>query len=373
MTTTTTTGPGGRCRVAVVGGGSWGTAVAALLAGRHDTVLWALEDEVVDGINDRHENPVFHPGIALPDALVATTDVQRAVDGAELVVMGVPTQFIRSVAERLAGSLDPSVPIVSLAKGIEAGTLLRPTEIIGHVLGTDIAIGVLSGPNLAREIVSGHPAATVLAFDDHDLAVVQQARFQSPSLAVYTNDDVVGCELGGSVKNVIAVAAGMAAGLDHGQNAIAALICRGLVEMTRLGVALGARAETFLGLAGQGDLVATCLSEQSRNHRFGRELARGRTVDEIVASTNMVAEGVKSVDSMLALAHRESVEMPLVSLVHDVVHGGRPPRTAFEIRDQGRPAHELEGIVDHLARARARTEPTTGRTPTAASIPGGTP
>jgi glycerol-3-phosphate dehydrogenase (NAD(P)+) len=332
-------------RVAVVGGGSWGTAVAALLAERHDVLLWALEDEVVDGINERAENPLFHPGVTLPDALQATTDLKQAVDGAEVTVMAVPTQYIRGVTTSLAESLDPAVPIVSLSKGIESDTLMRPTQIVADVYGGHDAVGVLSGPNLAREVITGHPAATVLAFADHDLATRLQSVFESPRFDVYTNDDVVGCELGGSVKNVVAVAAGMASGLGHGQNAIAALVCRGLIEMTRLGLAYGARAETFLGLAGQGDLVATCLSDQSRNHHFGRELAKGRTVDEIAADTNMVAEGVKSVDSMLQLADRAGVDMSLVSLVHNVVHGGHPPDAAFEIRRQSRPAHELEGIV----------------------------
>jgi len=358
-------------RVAVVGGGSWGTAVAALLAERHDVVLWALEDEVVDGVNERGQNPLFHPGVSLPGGLQATTDLKSAVDGAEVTVMAVPTQFMRGVTASLADSLDRSVPIVSLSKGIEAETLLRPTQIIDDVYGGHDAVGVLSGPNLAREVITGHPAATVLAFADHDLATRLQAVFSSPRFDVYTNDDVVGCELGGSVKNVMAVAAGMAAGLGHGQNAIAALVCRALIEMARLGLAYGARAETFLGLAGQGDLVATCLSEQSRNHHFGRELARGRTVDEIAADSSMVAEGVKSVDSMLKLAERAGVDMSLVSLVHNVVHGGHAPAAAFELRRQNEPAHELEGIVALLGTPTApgRLDDTVRAHPTVPSVP----
>jgi len=333
-------------RVAVVGAGSWGTAVASLLAEHgHRVTIWALEPEVVDGINERDENPLFHPGVPLPRALRASADLAEAVDGARLVVMAVPTQFSRGVAERLRGRLDDAVPLVSLSKGIENQTLLRPTEIIADALGRSNPVGVLSGPNLAREIVRGQPASTVLAFRDLDLAHELQPVFSGPRFDVYTNDDVIGCELGGSIKNVIAVAAGMAAGLDHGLNSIAALICRGLVEMATLGVALGARPETFLGLAGQGDLVATCLSEQSRNHHFGRELAKGRTVEQIAAETNMVAEGVKSVDNLLALATWAGVETPIINLVHRVVDGLVTPAEAFELGRPTESTHELHGLV----------------------------
>ena len=332
--------------VAVVGGGSWGTAVAGLLAERgHRVTLWALEDEVVDGVNQRDENPLFHPGVALPPSLSASTDLGRAVDGAELVVMAVPTQFMRGVAEQLRGRLDGDAPLVSLSKGIENRSLLRPTQVIADAIAGPNPVGVLSGPNLAREIVRGQPASTVLAFADLDLAHDLQPLFAGPRFDVYTNDDVVGCELGGSIKNVIAVAAGMAAGLDHGLNSIAALVCRGLVEMATLGAAMGARPETFLGLAGQGDLVATCLSEQSRNHHFGRELAKGRTVEQIAADTNMVAEGVKSVDNLLALASRAGVDTPLMTLVHRVVDGLVSPTAAFESFGPDESMHELHGLL----------------------------
>ena len=330
---------------AVVGGGSWGTAVAGLLAERHEVVLWAMEPEVVDGVNDHHRNPLFHPDVDLPSGLRATTDVAEAVTGRTAVVMAVPSQYVRDVVSRIDGALAGDVPVVSLAKGIEQGTLLRPTEVIAEVLGRDSLIGVMCGPNLAAEVVRHQPAATVLAFEDHAVATWLRPEFAAERFDVYTNDDVIGCEVGGSVKNVVAVAAGMAAELGHGQNAISALVCRGLVEMTRLGVALGARPETFLGLAGQGDLMATCLSEQSRNHRFGRELAKGRAVQDIRADTNMVAEGVKSVDSILELAARCQVEMPLATMVSAVVRGEHLPHDAFETRRRNEPAHELEGIV----------------------------
>ncbi|MDH3678909.1 MAG: NAD(P)-dependent glycerol-3-phosphate dehydrogenase [Acidimicrobiia bacterium] len=336
-----------RSSVAVVGAGSWGTAMAALLAEHgHSVTVWALETEVVEAINQRNENPLFHPGVTLPPGLGATGDVQQAVDGADLIVMAVPTQFTRQTVERFAEGVVPTTAVVSLSKGIENETLLRPTQIIAEELGGHTRVGVLSGPNLAREVIRGQPASTVLAFEDLDLAHRLQPVFSGPRFDVYTNDDVIGCELGGSIKNVIAVAAGMAAGLDHGHNSISALICRGLVEMARLGSALGARPETFLGLAGQGDLVATCLSEQSRNHHFGRELAKGRSVDDIASETAMVAEGVKSVDNLLALARQVSVHTPLMDLVHVVVNGVASPADAFE---QGRPTesiHELHGLIE---------------------------
>ncbi len=333
-------------KVAVVGGGSWGTAMAALLTERGNQVtMWALEPEVVESVNRRNENRLFHPDVPLPPALRAGIDIEEVVDGARLVVMAVPTQFTRGVAGQLRGVVAQDVPLVSLSKGIEAETLYRPTEIIGDVLGPDQPVGVLSGPNLAREIVRGQPAATVLAFRDLDLAHRLQPVFSGPRFDVYTNDDVIGCEFGGSIKNVIAVAAGMAAGLDRGHNSIAALVCRGLVEMASLGTALGARSETFLGLAGQGDLVATCLSEDSRNHHFGRELAKGRSVEEISHETNMVAEGVKSVDNLLSLARRVGVDTPLMNLVEEVVAGRSTPAEAFE---RGRPTesrHELHELI----------------------------
>lgn len=337
-------------RIAVVGAGSWGTTMANLLAGHgHAVTIWALEGEVVEAVNARNENPLFHPGIILHPELRATGRIEEAVTGVELVVMAVPTQFMRRVATDLREPLGSGVPLVSLSKGIENDTLFRPSQIMTEVLGPENPVGVLSGPNLAREIITGHPASTVLAFDDIDLAHRLQPLFSGPRFDVYTNHDVIGCEFGGSIKNVIAVAAGMAAGLDQGQNAIAALLCRGLVEMASLGTALGAKPETFLGLAGQGDLVATCLSEDSRNHFFGRELALGRSVEEIAASTNMVAEGVKSVDNLLALAKRADVETPLMNLVHLVVNGLATPSEAFELGRPTQSTHELHGLIASAA------------------------
>jgi glycerol-3-phosphate dehydrogenase (NAD(P)+) len=341
--------------VSVIGAGSWGTAVAALAASVGDVTLWALEPEVVAGVNDNRENPIFHPGVALPERLVATGDLEAAVAGAEVVVTAVPTQHLRSVLERLAPVMDSAVPVVSLAKGIEAGTLLRPTEVILEVLPhlDRGRVGVLSGPNLAREIMAGQAAATVLAFPDHDVATAIQARFHCRALRVYTNDDVIGCELAGALKNVIAVAAGMADGLGFGLNTMGALLSRGLVEMSRLGIAMGARAETFLGLAGQGDLVATCLSRDSRNHHVGEELAKGRTLAEITAETKMVAEGAKSVEGVVALAARYGVNAPIAEMVRAVVVDGTSPRRAWAATLAEPPEHELTGVIDLRDRAAA--------------------
>jgi glycerol-3-phosphate dehydrogenase (NAD(P)+) len=334
--------------VSVVGAGSWGTAVAALAASVGDVTLWALEPEVVAGVNDSRQNPIFHPGVALPERLVATGDLAQAVVGAEVVILAVPTQHLRGVLERLGPSLDPSVPIVSLAKGIEAGTLLRPTEIVRELFPQldPGRVGVLSGPNLAREVMAGQPAATVLAFSDHDVATDVQPHFQSRAFRVYTNDDVVGCELAGALKNVIAVAAGMADGLGFGLNTMGALLSRGLVEMSRLGIAVGARAETFLGLAGQGDLVATCLSRDSRNHHLGQELAKGRSLADITAETKMVAEGGKSVEGVVALAARHGVNAPIAEMVRQVVVDGVSPRRAWAATLAEPPEHELTGVID---------------------------
>jgi glycerol-3-phosphate dehydrogenase (NAD(P)+) len=339
--------------VSVIGAGSWGTAVAALAASVGDVTLWALEPEIVAGVNGGRENPLFHPGVALPERLAATGELLEALAGAEVVVLAVPTQHLRGVVQRLAPALDGEVPIVSVAKGIEASTLRRPTEIVCE-LNPHLdpgRVGVLTGPNLAREVMAGQAAATVLAFSDHDVASRVQPYFQSRAFRVYTNDDVIGCELAGALKNVIAVAAGMADGLGFGLNTMGALLSRGLVEMSRLGIAMGARAETFLGLAGQGDLVATCLSRDSRNHHLGQELAKGRSLAEITAETKMVAEGGKSVEGVCALAERHGVKAPIAEMVRSVVIDGVSPRRAWATTLTEPPEHELTGVIDLRDRA----------------------
>jgi glycerol-3-phosphate dehydrogenase (NAD(P)+) len=335
-------------QVAVIGAGSWGTAVAGLVARNADVTLWALESEIVSSVNERRMNDLFHPGVELPERVRATGDLAAAADGAQVIVLGVPTQFLRGVLRQVAGSIARQTPVVSLAKGIEVGSLMRPTEIISEVMADHdpTYVGVLAGPNLAKEVMTGKAAAAVVAFSEHEVAERLQPVFTSATFRVYTNDDVVGCELGGALKNVIAVAAGMARGLGHGQNFTGALLSRGLTEMCRIGLALGARAETFLGLSGQGDLVATCLSSDSRNHHLGYELARGRTLADITAETNMVAEGAKSVGGVVELAQRLGVRAPIAEMVRAVVVDGVTPAEAFEYMTAEPATHELSGILD---------------------------
>ena len=265
--------------------------------------------------------------MALPDALQATTHLDAACTGADVVVMAVPSHGYRAVLELAAPHLAADVPVVSLAKGIERGTLLRMTEVTLDVLtGHDPGrVAVLTGPNLAREVAEGQPAASVIACRDEDTARELQQLCMSRSFRVYTNPDVVGCEVAGAMKNVIAIAAGTAAGLGYGDNTQAALITRGLAEVARLGVALGGEPMTFAGLAGLGDLVATCTSPKSRNRSVGFELGRGRSLDEIVEQSNMVAEGVRSTAALLELAARVGVEMPIASMVGAVLYDGRRP------------------------------------------------
>lgn len=312
-------------RIAVVGSGSWGTTFASMLAERHDTMLWAREPEVAAAVSSEHVNPMFLPDVPLDRSLRASTSLADVVDGRELIVTVVPTQHLRGVAEQLRSSVRPDQIVLSLAKGIEQGTLLRPSQVITELLDAHDPdrIGVMSGPNLAREIAAGQPAATVVAMPDAKLAGQVQAELMSARFRVYTSTDVVGCEIGGAVKNVIAIAAGIADGLGYGWNTRAALITRGLAELVRLGVALGGDPLTFLGLAGNGDLIATCGSEHSRNHRVGFELGQGRPLAAILADMTMVAEGVTSAPAVLMLAQRVGVELPIVSEVQAVLSGER--------------------------------------------------
>ncbi len=295
-----------KASVAVIGAGSWGTTVAAIMCEHATTTLWGRNPELIDAIARRHENPHYLAGVELPDALQATTRLDAACAGADVVVMAVPSHGYRAVLELAAPHLAADVPVVSLAKGIERGTLLRMTEVTLDVLtGHDPGrVAVLTGPNLAREVAEGQPAASVIACRDEDTARELQQLCMSRSFRVYTNPDVVGCEIAGAMKNVIAIAAGTAAGLGYGDNTQAALITRGLAEVARLGVALGGEPMTFAGLAGLGDLVATCTSPKSRNRSVGFELGRGRSLDDIVEQSNMVAEGVRSTAALLELAAR---------------------------------------------------------------------
>jgi glycerol-3-phosphate dehydrogenase (NAD(P)+) len=269
-------------RVAVIGAGSWGTTVAALAARTNPTTLWARRPELASMINTEAVNADYLPGHRLPYGLRASADLDDCIDGAEAVVMGVPSHGYRAVMEQIAASLPPSTPILSLTKGIEQGTTLRMTEVVAEVAADHdpSIIGVLTGPNLAKEVIAGQPAAAVVAMEDVEVAAELQAVFMDPTFRVYTNTDVVGCELAGALKNVMAIAAGMAKGLGFGQNTLAALITRALAEITRLGVRLGGRPETFAGLAGMGDLIATCQSDQSRNNRVGMGLAEGKKTQD---------------------------------------------------------------------------------------------
>jgi glycerol-3-phosphate dehydrogenase (NAD(P)+) len=315
-------------RVAVIGAGSWGTTVAALAAANTPTVLWARRAELAQQIDETKLNAEYLPSFTLPEELRATDSLADAVGRADVVVMAVPSHGYRDVAQEAAESIRPWVPVVSLSKGLERATLKRMSEVTADVMpGHPVA--VLTGPNLAKEILSGQPAASVVAIDDVTIGKELQRIFSRPSLRVYTNDDVIGCEVAGVVKNVIAIAAGMAEGMGFGDNTRATLITRGLAEMSRLGVAMGGHPLTFAGLAGMGDLIATCSSKQSRNNQVGLQLGAGTPIEEILAATNMVAEGVKSSPSVLDLARRYGVEMPITEQVVAVCHEHRPAPDAL--------------------------------------------
>jgi glycerol-3-phosphate dehydrogenase (NAD(P)+) len=334
-------------RAAVIGAGQWGTTVASLLAGQTDTVIWAREPEVVEGINEHHENPLFLPGLEVAHALRATGSIDDAVAGAEVVLMAVPSQHYRSVLSDAAPRIDPAATFLSLSKGIETGSLLRMSEVAAEVLtGHDPErIGVLSGPNIAKEVLAGHPGATVVALRDDAAASDVQQLLMTSRLRVYTNPDVVGCEIGGAVKNVLALGAGMVTGLGFGHNTLAALITRGLAELTRMGMASGGEPLTFLGLAGIGDLVVTCHSTDSRNRHVGEQLGRGRPLDEIIGSMRSVAEGVRSCQPVLDLAARAGVEMPICDHVGQVLRGERPALDAVSSLLGRTPKAELHGIA----------------------------
>jgi len=315
-------------KAGLLGGGSWGTTVASLIARNAPVRIWARCTDTVDEINDHHRNSKYLPGATLNSKLVATHRIEEAVSGCDVLVMGVPSQHFRSVLQQASEHIRPWVPVISLTKGLEAESELRMTEIIEEVLPGH-PVGVLTGPNLAREIVAGQAAASVMAMEDEIIVRALQKLFHSGLFRVYTNTDLVGCELGGVLKNIIAIAVGMGDGQGAGDNTRSALITRGLAEITRLGVAMGGRPETFAGLAGMGDLIATCTSPQSRNRHVGYELGRGRALDEIIGEMLMVAEGVKSAPTVVALGERYGVEMPITRDVYSVLQGERTPQQAF--------------------------------------------
>ena len=316
-------------KVGLLGGGSWGTTVASLVARNTDVTLWARDEATVAEINEHHTNEKYLPGATLRDGVRATSSIEEAVAAVDVLVMGIPSQGFRSVLEQVKPHLRAWVPVISLTKGLEIDTGMRMTQIIQQVLPGH-PVGVLTGPNLAREISAGQAAAGVIAMEDHIIVRELQALFSSGLFRVYTNDDVIGCELGGVLKNIIAIAVGMGDGQGAGDNTRSALITRGLAEVTRLGVAMGGRAETFAGLAGMGDMIATCTSPQSRNRHVGVELGKGRNIEEIIEDMVMVAEGVKSAPAVIALSDQYQVEMPIARDVFRVLQHGGTARQAFK-------------------------------------------
>ena len=315
-------------RVAVIGGGSWGTTVAHLAAHTVPTVLWARRSDLAEEINEHHTNDRYLPGYKLHDDLWATDDLREAVRGADVIVMGVPSQGFRSALEQVAPHVRAWVPVLSLTKGLEQGTRLRMTEVINQVLPGHPA-AVLTGPNLAKEILAGDAAAAVIATQDYVVAQHLQQIFHQRLFRVYVNSDVIGCEVAGALKNVVAIAAGMADGLGAGDNTNFAFNDPAPTEISTLGEAMGGQFATFSGLAGMGDLMATCMSTQSRNRFVGEQLGRGRTIDEVIAEMNMVAEGVKTSKVVMELAREHDVDMPIASEVYEVCQGDSTATEAY--------------------------------------------
>ena len=323
-------------RIAIIGAGAWGTGLSIALGrkGSHRIRLWAHEQEVRDSITARHVNELFLPGESIPECVSATGNLEEALGEAEIVVSVMPSQHCRRLFQHMYSYLKPHMLIVSATKGLEETTLLRMTEVIGRVIasggGFQPRIGALSGPSFAKEVARGDPTAITIASLDAELAETVQLEFSDPRFRVYTNDDVTGVELGGALKNIIAIAAGVCDGLGLGHNSIAALITRGLAEITRLVVACGGRQETMAGLAGLGDLVLTCTGGLSRNRSVGVELGRGRNLTEIIAGMHgMVAEGVFTTHAAVDLAGARGIEMPITEQMYAILHQGKAPRDAI--------------------------------------------
>ena len=328
-------------RAAIIGDGAMGTLSAMLLAQNGWRVrMWSAFEEHARDIRRERENKRFLSGFRLPDGFAVSTDAREVCEGADLVVIAVPTQHLRNVLERVKAALPEGALYVSVVKGIERETLLRPSQVIEAVVGPK-RLAVLSGPCLSREVAAGLPATVVVASADPKDAEAARNAFATPHFRIYTNDDLVGVELGGALKNITAIAAGICDGLELGSNAKAALVTRGLVEMTRLGAALGARAETFAGLAGLGDLVTTCASSLSRNHHVGEEIGRGRRLQEVLAEMGRVEpEGVETTRSVVALAAKHGVEMPITQEVYAVLFEGKPAPDALADLMSRRPKAE---------------------------------
>jgi glycerol-3-phosphate dehydrogenase (NAD(P)+) len=317
--------------VAVIGAGAWGTALAWSVAENGAPVtIWAMEQEVTDSINSAHENKSFLPGLILPGNLKATCDIGEAVEGCRVIIFVAPSQFMRSTLERLKNSIPPDAVVISATKGIENGTLALPAEMIADVMPADIANRVcfLSGPTFATELIKKHPTAGIVASKETQAAKLAQETLSAPWFRLYVSDDVIGAELGGALKNVIAIAAGISDGLGLGHNSRVALITRGILEMTRLGVALGAEERTFSGLSGIGDLVLTCSGDLSRNRSVGVRIGKGETLKQILDSMTAVAEGVATSLSVYNLAKREGVDMPISNEVYKTLYEGKDPKQA---------------------------------------------
>jgi glycerol-3-phosphate dehydrogenase (NAD(P)+) len=314
--------------VTVLGGGSWGTTVAALAASNAPTTLWARDADVAREVTEAHTNSRYLGDRLLPADLVATSDLGEALGSADVAVFGVPSHSLREVVREAAAHVRPWVPVLSLIKGLEPSSRLRPTQVMAEELPGH-PVGLLAGPNLAREVLDGYAAAAVIATADADVAQSLQPLFRTRVFRVYRNDDILGSEMGGVLKNIIAIAAGMADGLGVGDNTRAMVITRGLAEITRLGVSMGAQQQTFAGLTGLGDLMATCMSRLSRNRRVGEELARDKTLDQIQGEMGQVAEGVKSARTVMQLAEEHGVVMPIAAEVDAVINDGRHPVDAY--------------------------------------------
>ena len=332
---------GGTMKVSILGAGSWGTTVATLVSGRHETRLWARDEACADEIRGDHRNSRYLPDFELPTALDATHELEHAVNDAHVVVVGVPSHAFRATLEAAKPFIHPWIPVVSLTKGLEEGSMMRMTEVIRDVLPGHPA-AALSGPNLAKEIMAGQAAASVIATEDLQVAAALQHVFQCGLFRVYTHHDVIGCEMGGALKNVIAIAAGMAQGLATGDNTRSAVISRGLAELTRLGESMGGEAATFAGLAGLGDLVATCVSTHSRNRYVGEQLGQGRSIDDVLDEMKMVAEGVKTAKTTHVLAEQHGLDMPICESVYRVVTGQIGGADAYDGLLSQRPGHESE-------------------------------
>ncbi len=329
-------------RVTVLGGGSWGTAVATIAARNGPTTLWARDPAAAAEIQTQHTNSRYLGDLLLHPSLSATSDLAEAVEQADVLVLGVPSHVLRSVLAEVAGHLRPWVPIVSLIKGLEQGTRLRMTQVVAEVLPGH-PVGVLSGPNIAREVVQGYAAAATLAMPDQRLAEALQELMRSPTFRLYTSTDVVGAEVAGALKNIFAIATGFGDGLEAGDNTRAMVITRSLRELTRLGVAMGGELLTFSGLAGMGDLIATCTSPLSRNRRVGIRLAQGRTLEEIAAELNQVAEGVKTASVVMELAREHGVEMKIAAEVDAVINHNKDVQATYRGLLREPPEHEFDG------------------------------